>query len=160
MERGGITEYECLRASSNELASPAFIASVDEQLLTEVTRHRLSTNILIDSHAVTRENFGFRVTGSSSSLLDRLKLDCIIVIHAPANERVKRIKTEPKGRLPVSVEEARLHETLQDSVAIAYGLMSACPVFIVEASEEPASLVTKIRAGVFARLGMTLDGMT
>jgi adenylate kinase len=148
-------EYEQLRSRSNEFARPPLVASVDDYLVAEVTTKRLNVNIFIDSHAVTREQFGFRVTPSSLDVLQQLQLDCVVVLDCPAEERVRRISESPEGRLCVTVAEAQHHQALQEAVALTYGVITPCPVFVVEASEEPVALARRIAAQVFTPLGMT-----
>src|SRR5262245_29385830 len=51
-----------MRKHSAGLITPADVLAVDEALVALVRERRTSSHIIIDSHAVTKEEFGFRVT--------------------------------------------------------------------------------------------------
>lgn len=145
--------YEDIRAESASLVSPIDVVAIDNYLLEAVDKIRIKRNVLIDSHAVTRERFGFRITASDESFLKKVRLDAVIVLRCPAEERIRRISSNPAGRLDVSQDEADIHQTLQEIVAITYGILSPCPVFIIDSKEEPAGLVRKTTE-IFDLLGM------
>lgn len=135
--------YEKLRADSAFLIKPSDVVAADDYLLHTVKRLRTQTNILVDSHAVTREHFGFRITASNQQLLSTIGLDGVIVLRCLPRERIQRISSDPQGRLAISEEEANTHQALQDAVAVAYGVIAPCPVFILDAAGEPVALAMK-----------------
>jgi adenylate kinase len=59
-----------MHQQSSSLITPEDIAAVDQKLLSFVQERRGRINVIIDSHPVTKENYGFRVTTFS---LDQLK---------------------------------------------------------------------------------------
>jgi adenylate kinase len=62
-KRAGIPmSYDELRRDSAMVITPADVFGVDEWVIGQLPAWRLETNILIDSHAVTKEAFGYRVT--------------------------------------------------------------------------------------------------
>jgi adenylate kinase len=137
--------YETLRAESALLLKHDEIAATDNSLLQVVDRLRGRTNVLIDAHAVTREQFGFRVTASSESFLRKIKLDAIIVLRCPSEERIRRICSDPRGRLKLTETEADTHQSLQETVATVYGIICCCPIFIVSALGSPTCLANKAK---------------
>ena len=58
-----------LRTQSAGIITAEDVNAVDKKLINFVRKFRHSSHIIIDSHAVTKENFGFRVTPFSLSLL-------------------------------------------------------------------------------------------
>ena len=58
-----------IRRESARIIAPDDVAAVDQMLLNTVQAKRNSTHIIIDSHAVTKEDYGFRVTAFSTSQL-------------------------------------------------------------------------------------------
>jgi adenylate kinase len=121
------------------------VKAVDAQLVREVARFRLKSNIIIDSHAVTREEFGYRITASDRSWLRGIKLDAIFVLRCHPGQLAKRILAEPAGRRSVSPAQAETHQILQECVAVAYGVILPCPVYVIDSSVKPATLVANAR---------------
>lgn len=135
--------YERMRSESSGVISPIDVATVDEELLASISEWRSETNVLIDSHAVTRARFGFRVTASSQELLLKLHLDAVIVLRCEPEELVRRISSEPHGRLSVTVAEATEHHFLQEAIALIYGVVCGCPVFVLDSGCKPDELAKK-----------------
>jgi len=79
-ERGQSISYAELRAQSSEVIHSSDVRELDEQIIEEIATARREFDVLIDSHAVTREQFGFRAIPFSLSQLSRLKLDAVMVL--------------------------------------------------------------------------------
>jgi adenylate kinase len=63
-EGSGLT-YEELRERSATVISPADVSDTDDWVVSEVGRLRMTSHIVIDSHALTPEAFGFRAVAFS-----------------------------------------------------------------------------------------------
>jgi len=72
--------YEELRRDSAAVVTPADVFAVDEWVIGQLPVWRTDTNIIIDSHPVTKESFGFRVTPFSAQQVARIGFDAIIVL--------------------------------------------------------------------------------
>jgi adenylate kinase len=97
-----------------------------------VTEHRNSRAIVIDSHAVTKEEYGYRITPFSLDQFARTAPDEIWVLFASPEATRGRIAADAAGRPMVSEEEARMHTALQASVAASYGTSLGCPVYLFD----------------------------
>ena len=146
--------YEELRARSALIIKPEDISQVDEILIDYVRSLRGKKTVLIDSHAVTRENFGYRITMSSLSVLEQLKLDAIFLLECEPEKLLGRIKQKPEGRILMTVSELQLHQSLQRSVAICYSLLTNCPLFVFENSTSLGRLLSDVLQ-VLGSLGIT-----
>src|SRR5580698_7304074 len=61
VERQGATlSYSELREQSSSVISPADVLATDEWVIAEIKRLRIVSDVIIDSHALTREEYGFR----------------------------------------------------------------------------------------------------
>ncbi len=127
-----VRSQEDLRSQSAGIVTPADVAAVDELLADFVDEHRSDRSIIIDSHPVTKEAYGFRVTAFSLEQIARLKPDEIWVVFASPEETRKRIANDPGGRPMISEEEARMHTGLQASVATTYGIITGSPVYLFD----------------------------
>lgn len=121
-----------VRARSSAVISPEDVADVDRALLAFVEEHRGRRPILIDSHAVTKENFGFRITPFSLEQFGRLAPDEIWVFYASPEETRRRIGIDAGGRPMVSEDDAQTHSALQASVAATYGMSLGRPVYMFD----------------------------
>jgi adenylate kinase len=111
-----------MRSQSSQVITYEDIKEVDEVLIRSISNYRTANNILIDSHAVTKESYGYRATPFSADLLKKMSPTDIVVLYASPDVIIKRINKDPQGRPFVSVFEADYHNQLQSSVAISYSI--------------------------------------
>lgn len=123
-----------LRKDSAHIVKPEDIEEVDKLLISEVQRLRSTRHIIIDSHPVTKEDYGFRITAFSIPLLLELKPTVICMLYADAGEIIKRISNHSKGRPTATLYETSLHCSMQASVAIIYGVQLGIPIYFFNAS--------------------------
>jgi adenylate kinase len=124
--------YEELREQSSHVVTPSNVTSLDEEVISEVSRLRLSSDVILDSHAVTREPYGFRAIPFSLSQLTRLSFDAVIVLRCDVDVLLARMEKDRGGRRSVTPELAREHQLLQEGVGVSYAIACGCPVFILD----------------------------
>jgi len=135
-----------IRTRSATVVTAADVAALDEHLIQRVQSERKIAPFLIDSHPVTKEAYGFRVTGFSVDALQRLSPDLIICLYASAEVTIERIGADPMGRPTVTRFEADMHTQLQTAVAAQYGVLLGRPVYLLDASASRESLVDQVAA--------------
>lgn len=140
----GLT-YDQLRRQSAHVITPADVAELDEVLIAWVEATRLRAHVIIDTHAVTRESFGFRVTAFSAEQIRRLRPTQVVVLFVPPEVAVERIAVDAAGRRSVTAFEAGFHTALQGSVAIAYGIEVGRPVYFLDASRGVNEVADELR---------------
>jgi adenylate kinase len=123
-----------LRKQSAHLVMPEDIEKVDQFLIDETKRLRATRHIIIDSHPVTKEDYGFRITAFSIPFLLALKPTIICMLYADAEEIIKRISKHAKGRPSTTPYETNLHCSMQANVAIVYGIQLGIPIYLLNAS--------------------------
>lgn len=147
----GLT-YDRLRAESATLITPEDVKAADLHLIDSLPRLRQRAHVLIDSHPVTREQYGFRITHYSFDDLRRISLDAVVVTYCHPSNLVERHKSNPQGRPPISDVEAQHHMALQEAVAVHYAIVCGCPCFLLDTTaRSPSDL------GV--ELGRIFDGL-
>ena len=131
-----------IRRQSGAVVTAADVSALDTELvdLVRATREPL----LIDSHAVTKERFGFRVTAFSLPMLQALNPDFIFCLYTSAQTTVARISADPMGRPTVTEAEATFHTTLQAQLAIQYGVLLGRPVYLLDSERPTHELVGEI----------------
>lgn len=137
-----------MRESSARLISPDDVKAVDAALATEIEDvRRVSGHLLVDSHPVTKEQFGFRVTPFSVAELNKLAFDRLVCLYAAPDVLATRIKDDPQGR-PLPTEfELHIHAQLQMAVLAQYAVLSGRHCYLVDSDisrEELGQQVAKL----------------
>lgn len=140
-----IDNQDDLRAQSASIVTPEDIDEVDRALVEYVRKNRQSHNVIIDSHPVTKENFGFRITPFSLDQFKTLSPDEIWVLHVDPQVAIQRINDDAAGRPMVTEEQSRFHSSLQASVAATYGMAIGRTVYLFDSSGDQIELVTSLR---------------
>jgi len=152
---GTALSYDELRSQSASVIHATDVQSVDEFLIREVTERRLTSDVIIDSHAVTRETFGFRVIPFSHGQLMRLRLDGVLVLRCSIEKMMERIAAAPEGRRDVSASLAAEHQALQECVGMTYGIICGCQVFIIDVTDMGEKEVTDTAVKLLEKIGVT-----
>lgn len=131
---GQICSQSDLRAQSARAITLDDVRAVDQELIDFVRTHRASRPVIIDSHAVTKESYGYRVTPYSLKQFEELAPTQIWVLFTSPGVATLRIAENAQGRPQISEEEARFHTHLQASVAITYGMHLGTAVHFFDSS--------------------------
>ncbi|MEQ1921604.1 MAG: ATP-binding protein [Pyrinomonadaceae bacterium] len=133
-----------MREMSARVITPEDIESVDLRLLEFVRDNTAETHIIIDSHAVTKEEYGFRVTPFSLEQLQQLRPTMIVALYTAPSVVVNRISSNSQGRPQVSEFEAGFHCELQATVALTYGINLGIPVYLLDSDKSPNELAKEM----------------
>lgn len=139
-----ISGQDVLRSRSSSVVSPDDVAAVDDALLAFVDHHRPTGPILIDSHPVTKEAYGFRITAFEAEQVKRLRPTEVWVLYADPPETRRRIQDDPAGRPKITSDEAMTHTLLQASVAAQYGVICGCPVYLFDTAQSRDALIDRL----------------
>lgn len=133
-----------VRQQSAKIVTKEDVMAVDEMLVDLVAQQRKSDHpIVIDSHAVTKEHFGFRVTPFSIEAIQLLAPDVILCLYLDSRVAHARIENDPMGRPLPSHAELELHCQLQANVAVQYGIILGKPVYLLDSSVTEGELLTQ-----------------
>lgn len=146
LQAGGVdlADQAELRARSSKIAFAAAIDELDDQLLAFVKDNRPHRDVFIDSHPVTREAHGFRITAFSHDRFRELAPNEIWLFFASPLITIERITNDPAGRPLIDVETARMHTFLQGSVAATYGIAAGCPVYLFDTGRERSDILADL----------------
>lgn len=143
---GDVSGQDDLRARSAAVVTPEDVVVVDRALLAFVEEHRGRRPVLVDSHPVTREEYGFRVTAFRLDQVFAFAPDEIWVLYAAPDETRRRIAADAGGRPMVDEEQARMHTAMQAAVATTYGVVVGCPVYLFDTLMPRDELVGRLVA--------------
>lgn len=134
-----------IREKSAEVVRPEDVRELDDRLVAWVTDQRARHPIVIDSHPVTKEVYGFRVTAFSAEQVRLLTPDVVICLYAAPEELERRIRADPQGRPLPSLHELSLHNQAQVDVAVQYGVLLGRTSYLVDSARPQAELVATVR---------------
>jgi adenylate kinase len=151
---GTEVSYEELREQSSAIISTSDVTSTDDWVISEINRLRQDSDVVIDSHALTREAYGFRAIAYSKTQLDTLQLDAVIVLRADADTLIGRVKLDPRGRREMTTELAREIQVLQESLSLTYAVVCACPLFVIDSTHATAQEVVDTAMQLLDQVGV------
>jgi adenylate kinase len=145
-ERDPSITYEQPRTKSSEIISADLVRSTDEAFIQSLAHLRLRTNVLLDSHAVNREEYGYRITHYSSDDLRRIAFDAVFITYCDPDIWRERRERDPQGRRKLSRFEAQHFMALQEAVGIHYAITCGCPCYLLDTSDQtPADLLRSFK---------------
>lgn len=130
----GDLEQTTVRQKSSDIVTENDVNELDRYLIEFVKKNIEISNIIIDSHPVTKESYGFRITPFSRLQIEMLGIDEVWALYAPASVIIDRIKADAGGRPVPTVEEAEMHNQLQGAVAAQYAVLSGKAAYIFDTS--------------------------
>ena len=133
-----------LREQSSQLITPEDVKAVDQLLIQYVRQKRSTSHVIIDSHAVTKETYGYRVTAYSFDEFALLEPTQIWVLYTAPEVTLARIKNDAQGRPKITLEEARLHTHLQATVAVTYGMRMGIPVYFYDSDRDAQAVAAEL----------------
>lgn len=154
---GAEVSYEELREQSSAIISTSDVTSTDDWVISEINRLRQDSDVVIDSHALTREAYGFRAIAYSKTQLDTLQLDAVIVLRADADTLIGRVKLDPRGRREMTTELAREIQVLQESLSLTYAVVCACPLFVIDSTHRRGCMQLASPQDLLSKMCATRD---
>ena len=133
-----------MRSRSSGVISPGDVDTVDNALVKLVAERRESAHVVIDSHPVTKESYGFRVTPFASERLDAIRPTMIVTLYASPAVIIGRIAANSMGRPTPTEYEAELHNHLQGAVAVIYGMRVGVPVYFLDSNQPVQQLLAEV----------------
>jgi adenylate kinase len=149
--------YDELRRDSASVVSPQDVAAVDEWLIEQLPSWRTEGNILIDSHPVTKEAFGFRITPFSLDQVRRIGFDAILVLVGEPNTLARRIAEDRQGRPNVDAFQAGFQVQLQAAVAAIYAIACGQPCFAIDTTQLTPEDVSGFALDLLRKAGVQFE---
>jgi adenylate kinase len=156
-QQGVSLSYSELREQSSSVITPADVSNTDEWVVAEIARLRTASDVIIDSHALTREEYGFRAIPYSARQLEAVKFDAVLVLRCDSEVLIGRVAADPGGRRELSVELAREIQTLQESLCLQYAVACACTTFIIDTTKRTPAGVKEVALQILSKVGVSVN---
>ena len=140
--RGEFTTLQ-LREASAKIVSYRDIANIDQYILSKI-QDSTANYIVLESHALTVESYGFRATPFSIQMLQMMAPNLIVCLYSESDVIFERIKNNPHGRLMQNIESIQTGQFLQMSLALHYAILSNAEIHFVNSQQESKIIANQL----------------
>lgn len=123
-----------LRSSSSKVITEADVRLTDDRLRDFVEQS--PDTVIIESHAVTVETYGFRVVPFNLSVLNSLGISHIVALFDTPDNVLCRIRQQPQGRIIPSKASTFTAQNLQLSIAASYAILCSASLYCFDVANE------------------------
>ncbi len=132
-EQGFDESYTILREKATRSATAALVQQTREEVGRRVQEASVAANVVLDSHAVVDDEYGFRLMRDISGVA----LDAVLVLQTNYKTFAHRIK-DGGGRRFLTRDGLNTYQGIQNAAAASYGISMGCPVYFIDATGETA----------------------
>lgn len=143
-----------VRRLSAQVVTSEDVRAVDGKLIERILSNRSYRDIIVDSHPVTKEAYGFRISPFSRERLCDLSPDAILCLYASPEFLATRIREDADGRPLPTLFELGMHVHLQATVASEYAVALGKTCYLLNSEVDIDELVE--RAIQVTKIGTTL----
>ena len=155
--QGSILSYSELREQSSSVISSTDVLDTDEWVIAEITQLRATSDVIIDSHALTREEYGFRAIPYSTRQLEAINFDAVVALRCDPEVLTARVAGDRGGRRELSVELAREIQTLQEALCLHYAVACGCTAFVIDTTKRTAIEVKEVALDILRGIGANVS---
>lgn len=130
-----------IRTQSAQVITFEDVQETDAEVIGICANERGRSHIILDSHPVTKEGYGYRITPFSVDFLRRLSPTLIVMLYTDPDVTRSRIAADAGGRPQVTPYEAGFHNSIQASVAASYAIHLGIPVHLLDSARDRQELV-------------------
>lgn len=125
-------EYQDFRRNSAAFVTEQDIhRATDRAELVIRDQTRASKITVVDSHAVSKERYGWRAVPDGPRLLAQFGYNWVIQLYAPPELVIERTRCSPGGRLAGTAEDVAVLQALQFSTSTYYAATLGKPLHVV-----------------------------
>jgi adenylate kinase len=121
-------QYETIREKPTRIATKALINEVKVIVEKKVINLKELNNVLLDSHAVVADDYGFRIIPEFDKCGE---IDVIILVNIDYSTFKFRCTVDAKGRKLLNEIDFNIMQQLQNSIVTAYSISSNCVVYVL-----------------------------
>jgi adenylate kinase len=137
--------YQDFRSSAAEVTTAADLSRAAADLASLAAAARDGNGcLLVESHAVARETFGWQAHPDSPSLLAVYAYDTLIHLDAPSQLILSRTRSDGGGRLARHERDITVLADMQMAVSVNYAATLGVPLNVIDASGPVAGIVTSV----------------
>ncbi|MQA87593.1 MAG: hypothetical protein GEV03_23965 [Streptosporangiales bacterium] len=129
---GKHVSYEAFRSNSADMVARQDITAATDRAASFIRQQTSAGKVtLVDSHAVSKEHYGWRGVPDSADLLHRFSYSWIVQLYVSAELILERTREHRDGRLAATPEEVAVLQQLQMTVSVYYAGQLGCALHVV-----------------------------
>lgn len=143
-----------LREHSSKVIAPDDVFEVDQYVREQVRRLRQRhQNVIVDSHALTAERYGFRAVPYSAEVFGHIGYTHVACLEVSPEITRARIEKRAQGRPLLSEQGFAAHAQLQAALALAYAHSGGIPFALIDSSGTSETTVSTLAEFVGVEVG-------
>ena len=140
--------YQEFRSAAASIVTAADLLAASDALAAHAAMPRHSGRwLVVESHAVAREEFGWQANPDPPGTLARYSYDILVYLDAPADVILGRVRSDPGGRLSRGLRDITVLSAMQMAIAVSYAAGLGIPLNVIDA-DAPATAVTAAVASI------------
>ena len=144
--------YQDFRAAAARVVTADDLLSASDALDARAAVEREPGQwLIVESHAVTREAFGWQANPDPPGVLARYRYDSLVYLDAPASVIHGRVQADQGGRLARDQRDITVLSRMQMAIAVGYSAALGVPLNVIDAGVPPGA-VTAVVASVLGLL--------
>lgn len=137
--------YQDFRSSAAEVTTAADLSRAAAELASLAAAARNGNGcLLVESHAVARETFGWQANPDSPSLLAVYAYDILIHLDAPSQLILSRTRSDDGGRLARDERDITVLAAMQMAVSVYYAATLGVPLNVIDAGGPVHEVVASV----------------
>jgi adenylate kinase len=137
--------YQQFRSVAAEVTTAADLSAAAAKLVSLVTATRAEGGwLLVESHAVARETFGWQAHPDPPSVLESYAYDTLVHLDAPAHVILRRSRADDGGRLAQDERDVAVLATIQMAVSVYYAAVLGVPLNVIDAGGPAEEVVASV----------------
>jgi adenylate kinase len=144
--------YAEFRSSAASVVTRSDFEEATIELAKNKTASDPSKWLVVDSHAVAREEFGWQANPDIPGTLQQYAYNVIILLDAPSQVVLKRIRKRPGGRLIKTKRDVEILSALQRGIATYYSGTIGSPLWVIDAKPSINSVVVAVESVLALRV--------
>lgn len=128
-------EQSLMKSGIESIVTENDINIVNEKMKVFIDENVGNYHTIIDTHQITKEEYGFKLKTFSFEQLKELRIDEIWVLYCESKIVNERIKLNSGGRPIIENYESDFHSYTQSNLAILYSMIKDVPIYFFNSGD-------------------------
>jgi len=139
LQNKSIIEQSSMKGGIESLVAQNDIDAIDKKMKIFIDEHIGNYHTIIDTHQITKEEYGFKLKTFSFEQLKELRIDEIWVLYCDSKTVQKRVRLNSEGRPIIEDYESDFHSYAQSHLAILYSMIKDVPIYFFNSGDASMS---------------------
>lgn len=128
-------EQSLMKSGVESIVTDNDISIVNRKMKLFIDENIGNFHTIVDTHQITKEEYGFKLKAFSFEQLKELRIDEIWVLYCKSKIVNERIKLNSGGRPIIENYESDFHSYTQTNLAILYSMIKNVPIYFFNSGD-------------------------